>query len=257
MPTRRDKWIAGPLPRRAGPGRGSSAKPSPRLLQRLARANKKQLVGRPLAAALRSEAGLREEKRPALAILGLVCLALGVGMLAVGAALAEGWLLAAGAIAAPVGATFFLRRRATSTGQPASVSRLQRDADGLDAYLEAISPSLPQQALAPLALVKETLAKVLSALSDVDQKTTDVPAEELFLAQEMMSRYLPDACRHYLSAANAATGTAVPGQEDVAAGSLCRQLDILQGRLHKTLTMLAASKAEQLANHEAFIRTKQ
>lgn len=254
MPSR-DKWIAGPLPKRGGTAPGTPAKPSQRVLEKLARANKKLLVGRPLAVALRRQPALGGRGMPNPTVAGAACLAIGIGGLAIGMALAEPWLLLPGGLLTIIGGALLLRRNRVPTLQLLALVHLRQHADDLDAYLEAVSPRLPQEALGPLAQLKETLAEVLPAL-DEEQGTADVPREEFFFAEELVSRYVPDACRHYLSAVEA-VGASGSDQGAILTASLCRQLDILQGRLQRLQAALAAGKAQRLANHEAFIKSKQ
>lgn len=133
---------------------------------------------------------------------------------------------------------------------------LGRAAEGLDAFLADVSPHLPEAALATLARIKATLAQVLATLTEGGNPALDVSSEERFFAHAMVSRYLPDACRHYMDAATAAGRTGRLRDGRTLEESLCRQLDTLQSRLERIQANLAASKAEQLANHEAFLKTK-
>jgi hypothetical protein len=145
------------------------------------------------------------------------------------------------------------QRRAHRATQNGCAGELTRDVALLDAYLAKVSGDLPPAALGALAAIKETLARAIVALADSD--ASDIGVEETFFIQEMVTRYLPDACRHYVEAARAAGGVREEGS--TAEQSLCRQLEILHARLQRTLTGIAASKARALANHEAFVRTKQ
>ena len=70
-PHGRDKWVVGELPSRASPHRRQAPPPSPRLAERLERANRKNLIGRPLTAALRAKAG-KSGGPPPLVLLLLV-----------------------------------------------------------------------------------------------------------------------------------------------------------------------------------------
>lgn len=133
---------------------------------------------------------------------------------------------------------------------------LGRAAEGLDALLADVSPHLPEAALATLARIKATLAQVLTALAEGGNPALDVSSEERFFAHAMVSRYLPDACRHYIDAAAAVGRSGRLRDGRTLDESLCRQLDTLQSRLERIQANLAAGKAEQLANHEAFLNTK-
>jgi hypothetical protein len=250
-PRGRSPWVAGELPSRASPRRRQGP-PSALLVERLLRANRKTLVGRPLTAALRQTAGKSGRPRPLVVLL----LAVGSALLAAAAFSAAASVFAAGGVAAMVVAVALSARQraarlATQTGY---AGELTRDAALLDAYLAKVSGDLPPAALGALAAIKEKLARAIAARADTD--AIDIAVEETFFIQEMVARYLPDACRHYVEAARAA-GIGVLEEGCTTEQSLCRQLDILHARLQRMLAGIAARKAQALANHEAFVRSKE
>ncbi|KFB69615.1 hypothetical protein [Candidatus Accumulibacter vicinus] len=253
-PRGRDRWVAGELPARALPRRRQSPPlPSTRLIERLERANRKHLVGRPLTAALRAGAGKPGEPPP----LVLLMLIGGIGLL-VSALFASATIVlaAAGVVALAAAAALWWRHRAASRydslTQLGYAGELQRDAECFDDYLEEVSRHLPQAALTTLARTKETLARVIAALA-----AADLAIEETFFVREMVARYLPDACRHYVEATAASGGCVVLEDGSTAEQSLCRQLDMLHARLEKTLARIADGRAQALARHETFVRSKE
>lgn len=258
-PRGRDRWVAGELPTRASPRRRQSPPPpSTRLIERLERANRKHLVGRPLTAALRAGAGKPGEPPP----LVLLMLIGGIGLL-VSALFASATIVlaAVGVAALAAAAALWWRHRAASRyhslTQVGYAGELQRDAECFDDYLEEVSRHLPQAALTTLARTKETLARVIAALAAADLDAVDLAIEETFFVREMVARYLPDACRHYVEATAASDGCVVLEDGSTAEQSLCRQLDTLHTRLERTLARIADGRAQALARHEAFVRSKE
>lgn len=142
-PRGRSPWAAGELPSRASPRRRQGP-PSALLVERLLRANRKTLVGRPFHAALRQTAGRSGRPRPLVVLLLAVCSAL----LAAAAFSAAASVFAAGGVAAMVVAEPPARQRAarlaTKTGY---AGEFTRDAALLDAYLAKVSGDLPPAAL--------------------------------------------------------------------------------------------------------------
>lgn len=253
-----DKWVAGVLPSPRAPRRpppATAPQADSILAQRLLRANKKRLVGRPLTVALRDATGARPALPPKL--LGGVLAAGGSALVAATVIAELPVVLAAAGIGAIAAGLLALWRAKPPSAHAGFARQLRDEAAMLDVYLEQVSPNLPPLALATLAQIKEALARVLAALTAAADAAADLPAEESFFARELVARYLPDACRHYLAATEAAGGKGVLEDGRSADDSLCRQLDVLHARLEKTLAMVAAGKAQKLANHEAFIRTKE
>lgn len=250
---RDNKWVAGELPsRRTGRARKAGAKPGGVLAKRLLRINNRTLLGRPLAHTLQKATGKR--RRPSPKLLGGVLVAGGGCALLATAVAAEPpiALLAAGLVGIAAGA-LMLWRRERAAAQPSFPLQLRDHAAALDRYLDEVSPKLPRNAVAAIASTKETLARVLAALSAED---VGIPAEESFFVSELVSRYLPEACRHYVAAAEAIGANAVFEDGSRAEESLCRQLEVMNSRLQRILAMVAAARTEELARHEAFIRTK-
>ncbi len=147
--------------------------------------------------------------------------------------------------------------RYNSLTQAGYAGELQRDAECLDDYLEEISWYLPQAALTTLARTKETLARVIAVLAAADLDATDLAIEETFFIREMVARYLPDACRHYVEATAASGGCVVLEDGSTAEQSLCRQLDMLHARLERTLARIADVREQALARHETLVRSKE
>jgi|GEM_PF-3598874 hypothetical protein len=243
------------MPARPAARRPQAPPPSAALVERLARAHKKNLVGRPLTAALRDTGGKPAAPRPAV----LILLVTGVVALTMAPFAGPTVIVAAAGGTALVAAAALWRQQSAArptTSIASTAGELRRDAAAFDAFLAEISPRLPPEALTALARIKETLVRVIGALASADDAAVDIPAEESFFAHAMVARYLPDACRHYVEAC--AAGGDVPLDDGrTATESLCRQLDILRARLEKTLTKVAAGKADALVRHEAFVRTKE
>lgn len=251
-----DKWVQGTLPARPSLRGDSRRKPSAALMQKVARAYNKNLVGRPLTAALHGPSPLRNGKSWAHGLFGVICLAMGLGLMVSGAIFTQLWVLVAGAGVVVIGGALLLRSRISRPQPLALVGDLNQEAKALDAYLNEISPYLPRSALASLARIKETLARILATFAD-GTTIIDASPEDQFFIREMVARYLPDACRHYLDVVRTADGhVPLENKRDVDE-SLCGQLDILHGRLEKMLVTIVAAKAQKLATHEAFIKTKQ
>ena len=181
-----------------------------------------------------------------IAIFGAIGMAMGLALILGGTILAEVRLLEVGGVAAAIGGLLFLLKPSARPETSAHAGDMSQEAEALDAYLDEVSPRLPQPALASLARIKETLARVLPALAD-ETKNVDVPAEEHFFAREMISRYLPDACRHYLDVVSATGETAMLDDERTAAESLGRQLDVLHTRLEKTLSKAQEARKAALS----------
>ncbi len=247
------QWIRGTLPRR---GSARKLPPTPygaRLTERVQRGQRKQAIGRPLAVAIGGQAAATRGMRQAPSIPGLVAMAAGLA----GSVLAavQGSLLLAALATAALAAGLCLCLRAAGAGRHGKVGDIARDVAELDALLNRVSPALPQDALRSLAAMKETLARVIEILTN-EQRARAVPAEEQFFVREVVSRYLPDLCRHYLSVRLAAQGLDVRHGERTPEELLLSQLDVLHGRLRRVLALAAADEVEKLALHEAFIKAK-
>lgn len=220
--------------------------------------NRKHLVGRPLIAALRAGAGKTGEPPPFV----LLMLIGGIGLLVSALFASASIILAAAGVAALTAAATLWRwhraaSRYNSLTQVGYASELQRDAECFDDYLEEVSRHLPQAALTTLARTKETLAMVIAALAAADLDAIDLAIEETFFIREMVARYLRDACRHYVKATAASGGCVVLEDGSTAEQSLCRQLDMLHARLDRALARIADGRAQALARHEAFVRSKE
>lgn len=251
-----DQWVRGTLPARASLREDSRRKPSATLIRKVARVYHKNLVGRPLTMALRGPSPLNDGKNRANGLFGMICLAMGFGLMVSGAIFTQIWVFATGAGVVATGGALFLRNRIARRQPFALTGGLNQEAETLDAYLNEISPHLPRSALASLARIKETLARVLTASAD-GATATDVSPEDQFFIREMVARYLPDACKHYLDVVRTTDGHIPPENRREVDQSLCDQLDILHGRLEKIQATIVAAKARKLASHEAFIKTKQ
>ncbi len=225
-------------------------------MRKVARAYHKNLVGRPLTMALRGPSLSNDGKNWANGLFGIICLAMGFGLMVSGAIFTQVWVFVAGACITAMGGARFLRNRIARRQIFALTGDLNQEAEILDAYLNEISPYLPRSALTSLAQIKETLARVLAAFAD-GTTVIDVSPEDQFFIREMVARYLPDACRHYLDVVRTADGHIPLENRREVDESLCGQLDILHGRLEKMLVTIVAAKAQKLATHEAFIKTKQ
>jgi len=142
-----DKWVTGALPKRPAWHGEAPRNPSSVLTQRLARANKKTLVGRPLAVALRDTARLQGGGHwRVTAVFGVM----GLALILCGATFADVWLLQVGGFSAAIGGMLFLLRRSARPGAPALAGDMNQEVEALDAYLDKISPRLPQPALGQL-----------------------------------------------------------------------------------------------------------
>lgn len=235
-------WVAGSLPTRRRPG----AAPPP-AGARGGRAAKggRVLIGRPLATAWRAA----REPGTGLSGFGLAIRALLAVTLA--AALfwfvfVQSWILA-GAMVALLLLLAWLVRYAARDAPALPTGLSEADLHALDELLLAASRKMPDPAQAMLVVIKERLAKVLRALREGGSEE----AEDAFFVQELVRRYLPDACRSYARW----TGVAV-GDQAAAERSLCSQLAKLIVRLDAILQRIDAGHAQEAANHEAFLDAK-
>lgn len=251
MPSR-ERWIAGIAAKRGA--HAARAHPSARSIARSLRTTRARLTGPPLEAALRVK-GARRGKLTPLAVLAGFGLAAGIGLLISGLVFVHGWIAAAGCGLVGLAAATLARDAAGRARTTASAPSFQRDAAALDAYLDDIAGKLPEGALIRLARLKDTLAYLLPALEE-QSFSGSIPNEERFFVREAMVRYLPDACRHYLSAVSAGGADVRLEDDRFADESLYSQLDILLARLERTRGAVAAQHARRLAQHEAFIETK-
>ncbi|MEF8734936.1 MAG: hypothetical protein V5B40_24435 [Candidatus Accumulibacter meliphilus] len=250
------KWVSGSLPKR---GSARTAKPAAygaAVTERLLRTQQRRTVGRPLATAIDREADAGRGLRPALlSIPGLIAMAIGVlgGLLATVQASLPLAGLAIVSFAGGLG--LVMRARAARRGRSGKAADISKDAAKLDTFLAQVAPRLPHDAARSLAGLKETLARAVDVLAN-EQKALVVPVEEQFFVREIIARYLPDMCRHYLSVRDASKGLSVRPGEKTPEESLQNQLDVLHGRLRKVLELAAADEVRKLANHETFINSK-
>ena len=236
-------WVAGELA-----ARGAQRTPPPNDVARarLLRGVRRESLGRPLAAALRVE----DRRPPSLAKYLLV--ALGIACLLAG--IATPWILPLAAMFLGCAAVVEAVRRRTRDGAVSGGS----DEDAireLDENMRETAPLLSDETRATLAEIKETLAEVLRLLRDAEASPAVALADRCFV-QESVRRYLPDACRHYMALARAASGPAWEEARAAAELSLRRQLDALHSRLAQILSAAIATRAETLRQHETFLAGK-
>ena len=253
------KWIRGTLPKRASARTPKPAGYGAAVTERLLRTQRRQAVGRPLATAIALDASADRDVRSALSIPGLIAIAIGIPGLLLAAVQASLPVAVLATLSFASGLWLVMRARSARAGRSGTAGDICRDAAELDAFLAQVAPRLPDDAARSLAGLKETLARAVEVLAN-EQKTIAVPAEERFFVREVIARYLPDACRHYLSVIDASKGLGVRSGERsgerTPEQSLQNQLHVLHGRLRKVVEFAAADEVRELANHEAFINGK-
>jgi hypothetical protein len=249
------KWIRGTLPKRASARTAKPAAYGAAVTERLLRTQRRQAVGRPLATAIALDASADRDLRPALSIPGLIAIAIGIPGLLLAAVQASLPLATLSTLSFAGGLLLVMRARSARAGRSGTAADICRDAAELDAFLAQVSPRLPDDAARSLVGLKETLARAVEVLAN-EQKAIAVPAEEQFFVREVIARYLPDACRHYLSVIDASKGLGLRSGERTPEQSLQNQLHVLHGRLRKVVESAAADEVRKLANHEAFINGK-
>ncbi len=251
----RGQWVSGELPTRPTLHRRTSTRPAENgiLAERMQRVRKQALVGRPLADDLRRTANARQ-----LSSMIILLSVAGVALLVLAAFSSQPLLVGGGGLAALLAALMVWNRQQSSLLSPRIdlSGAMSHDAEHLDAYLMKVSGELPPDALRVVAQIKETLRQLMSLLPSEDGSPIDLPGEEIFFINQLVSRYLPDACRHYLDARRSAIHARNETSESLA-DSLNRQLTTLHERLQKTLRLLSEQHAQALSRHEAFLSSKQ
>lgn len=244
-------WVKGEIPARIARVHAPAAGKGPESSKRIARIRQLQSVGLPLAEALRKKrASASAMDLPRLS--GAIALILGFLMAAAGiVGDSLGWLLggAAGGVCGAIALLVFRRPPVETLQQDLLV-----DADNLDRVLEKHSNVLPKGAVELLAKMKGTLALVLTVGRTKDGSGATL--DDLLFARELVARYIPDACRHYVELNSAARSPVQLPGERTADESLIDQLSIMSERLDRMHEAIVAAKADQLLHHEYFIRTK-
>ncbi|QDQ26146.1 hypothetical protein FNU76_07125 [Chitinimonas arctica] len=245
-------WVSGSLPkrgRRVEPNAKPPGKAATQAVQKLLRANQRNLLGRPLRAALLEGAGGKRWHGGKL-VLAATVVSGGLAVLVAGLASHGLWLLPIGACLTLAGGYLVVKAGGDKpVAMPGMVSA--EEAAELDAFLDSIAARLPPEVLERIAQLKEELARLLPLLRD-EQRLVAVPMEERFFIRQLVARYLPDACRHYL---DLLPTTDAP--DEAARASLDEQLALLFARLEKVRALLQADQQERLSNHAAFLRGKQ
>ncbi|MDK2124908.1 hypothetical protein [Parachitinimonas caeni] len=250
--SQQNKWLVGPPSKRPSRVVPTAPKPvSDKAVQRLLRANQRDLLGKPLASSLQTSPPHRAQGKALIG--GAICLAGGVAAAIGGLALRSWSVLALGGALLASGAWLLWPRASSSTPTAPPIVN-PADAHQLDHYLADIAPRLPEAALQPLTHLKESLARLLPLLTD-EARLASLPMDERFFMGQLVSRYLPDACQHYLALLDTA-GDNLPA-DSPAEQSFLNQLDLLQARLDKCLQLVLQDQTERLSNHEAFLRSKQ
>lgn len=256
-PHGRDKWVVGELPSRASPHRRQAPPPSPRLAERLERANRKNLIGCLLTAALRAKAG-KSGGPPPLVLLLLVS---GIALL-VSALLSRATIVfaTAGVAALAATATICWRHRAAlrndSPTQVGYAGELQRDA--------SVGP-LPRRSFQ--ALASGHIDRTRANQGDTRQGNRGAcrgrPGGNRHSGRRHLlhagdGRALPAGClpplrRSYRGHRRQHRSRRWQYRRRIAVPFL----DILHACLERTLARIADDKAQALARHEAFVRTKE
>lgn len=252
---KRGQWVSGELPARSSSRRRPLVRPAENgvLAERAQRVRNQALVGRPLSSVLRDTAN-SQQPSPLIILLSIA----GVALLVLAAFSSLPLLVGGAGLSALLTAlTLWKRQRSSLPSLQVDLSgQLSSDAARLDDYLMKISGDLPPAALTAVAQIKETLRQLMSLLPSEGGAHIDLPGEEMFFINQLVSRYLPDACCHYLDARRGA----IHARNETAASleiSLNRQLAILHERLRKTLNVISEQHAQALSRHEAFLNSKQ
>jgi hypothetical protein len=251
---KRGQWVSGELPTRAPARRRPPSPPAVHgvLAERVQRVRQQALIGRPLSTVLNATAKTRQPS-PLMILLSISS----VAVLVLAAFSTQPLLISAAGLAALGTALALWHQRRSSP--PSSLldihGHLTRDASQLDEYLKKISGELPPTALTTIAQIKETFRRLLSHLPSEGDSNIDLPGEDMFFINQLVSRYLPDACRHYLEARQGIIHSR-DGMPESLDDSLNRQLAILQERLLKTLQVISEQHAQALSRHETFLNGK-
>lgn len=249
-----NKWIGGTLPKRPAPRNVKAQRFGAKLTERVERARQRQALGRPLATVIHAAHTATPGRRTSFLAATLV---LATGVVGGIFSIIQGSLIAAGAAFSAIlaGAAWLslgYRRKALPE---ALGTRLASDAAELDTLLSRVSPRLPDDAVRILAETKTTMRRVVETLAN-EHHATAVPPEDLFFVHQAVARYLPDACRHYLSVIDLGRGLDLPKNDRAPEQLLHEQLTVVNERLRGILTYAAADRAQTLADHAAFIETK-
>lgn len=249
-----DKWISGTLPKRPARRNVKAEHFGAKLTERVERAQQRQALGRPLATVIHAAHTATPGRRISFLAATLV---IATGVVAGILSIIQGSLIAAGAAfsALLAGAAWLsLGHRRKALPEVLGTS-LTNEAAELDAFLSRVSPRLPEDAVRILAETKTTVRRVVETLAN-EHDATAVPPEDLFFVHQAVARYLPDACRHYLSVIDVGRGLELPIDDRAPEQLLHEQLTVVNQRLRGILTDAAADRAQTLANHAAFIETK-
>ncbi len=249
---RSNSWLAGRLPKRGVRPINAGSIPGAAQRLRVSGSHRNHLVGAPLAATIdrgRQSSSVAATWPVVVSIAGGFLL--GVTGLVVGESLA---LVGGGGLAA-LGLAWFAVVQSKRHAAPTSSKELIGAAADLDAFLATITPRLPPEVLSRLGKLKSALAEASRVLSGTDQ-VPGTASEDSFFVHACISRYLPDACRHYLSVVEAARRANQKEEIESALAATCEQLDVLTRRLEDIFRRLAQREAEKLENHRKFIDSK-
>ena len=243
MPPKNTGWVSGKLPAKL-PQPQSPVAGGPQALKRIERMKQRQIIGVPLAEALRQRSAspaISDARR----YLIVAALATGIGFGVTGVITGNATWLFAGAGMGLIAVAIYSVSRSNATDL--LPGKLAVDAEELDRVLESYAALLPTEAITLLVKIKEALVRALMGT---------LPLDDALFAKEMVARYIPDACRHYCDLKAVARSSVQISTDRTAEDSLLNQLQILDDRLTGIVDAIIADKADQLTHHEKFLQTK-
>ncbi|WP_432721331.1 hypothetical protein R0381_002536 [Jeongeupia wiesaeckerbachi] len=238
----RSNWVTGSLPKRG------SKQPKPRQpsgnasLRKLLQAGQRQQLGQPLELSLR-------QKTASNTAIALTLLA---AALLITALVLHRWFWLALATVPLLLALLSAWRRRSSKQQSARLINPVA-VQQLDALLATIASRLPDEALTHIARIKTQLHKLIPLLAE---PVTTIPMERAYFVQQLIARYLPDACQHYLAMADIASGAEAIARCEAGKAEFVSQLALMLDQLEALSALIAEQRAEHLALHGAFLRNR-
>lgn len=250
----------GPVNRRTAAPSPAKAQIAPVLRERMQQAQARHLLGAPLAQRLGGAHGHKrlQGRLTPVAILQLVGATMGACAGVLGALQGSQMLGVSGAVLlAGCGLWALVVRRLRQDAVPTSAVAWvdAGDLQQLDLAMEHAAAHLPQEAIDPLARLKESMVHCVALMAQSPPGSTWMGEDQLYI-REAVRRYLPDSLAAYLQVPSKDRAKLDIEDGKTALALLLDQLAMIQQHIDACTSRLTQDAGEALVRQQRFLATK-